>query len=90
MRRWRPEWSDIIAECRAAPATALARRGRFPTGRSRRRPPPAAPGVERVSPALRDSCGGRHVRVRGHAKVACHLMFGIPALTVHRLLRLTI
>jgi len=27
------------------------------------------------------------VRVRGHAKVMCHLMFGIVALTVDQLLR---
>jgi len=46
--------------------------------------------VERVNSALKDSCGGRHVRVRGHARVACHLFFGILALTVHRLMRLTI
>jgi len=38
----------------------------------------------RVNSALKDSYGGRHVRVRGHAKVACHLFFGVPALTVHR------
>jgi len=46
--------------------------------------------VERVNSALKDSYGGRHVRVRGHLKVACHLMFGVLALTVHRLMRLTI
>ncbi|MCY4240185.1 MAG: transposase, partial [Rhodobacter sp.] len=46
--------------------------------------------VERVNSALKDSYGGRHVRVRGHAKVACHLMFGVLALTVDRLMRLTI
>ena len=31
---------------------------------------------------------GRHVRVRGAAKVSCHLMFGILALTVEHLQRL--
>ena len=46
--------------------------------------------VERVNSALKDSYGGRHVRVRGNLKVACHLMFGVLALTVHRLMRLTI
>ena len=46
--------------------------------------------VERVNSALKDSYGGRHVRVRGHAKVACHLFFGVLALTVDRLMRLTI
>ncbi len=44
--------------------------------------------VERVNAMLKDDCGGRHVRVRGHAKVHCHLMFGILALTVHQLMRL--
>ncbi len=44
--------------------------------------------VERVNAMLKDDCGGRHVRVRGHAKGRCHLMFGILALTVHQLMRL--
>ena len=46
--------------------------------------------VERVNGRLKDEFGGRHVRVRGHAKVLCHLMFGIVALTVDQLLRLTL
>jgi hypothetical protein len=37
--------------------------------------------AERVNGRLKDEFGGRIVRVRGHAKVACHLMFGILALT---------
>jgi len=44
--------------------------------------------VERVNGRLKDEFGGRHVRVRGHAKVMCHLMFGIVALTVDQLLRM--
>jgi hypothetical protein len=32
---------------------------------------------ERVNGRLKDEFGGRKVRVRGHAKVFCHLMFGI-------------
>ena len=44
--------------------------------------------VERVYARLKDEFGGRHVRVRGHAKVFCHLMFGILALTVSQLMRL--
>ena len=44
--------------------------------------------VERLNAGLKDSFGARHVRVRGHAKVHCHLMFGILALTVDRLMRL--
>ena len=46
--------------------------------------------VERVNGRLKDEFGGRHVRVRGHAKVLCHLIFGIDALTVDQLLRLTL
>ena len=43
---------------------------------------------ERVNARLKDDFGGRHVRVRGAAKVSCHLMFGILALTVEQLQRL--
>jgi hypothetical protein len=42
--------------------------------------------VERVNGRLKDEFGARSVRVRGHAKVMCHLMFGILALTVDQLL----
>ena len=45
-------------------------------------------GAERVNSALKDSYGGRCVRVRGHAKVLCHLMFGVLTLTVEQLMRL--
>ena len=44
--------------------------------------------VERVFGRLKDEFGGRHLRVRGHGKVACHLMFGVLALTVDQLLRM--
>lgn len=44
--------------------------------------------VERVNARLKDEFGGRAVRVRGHAKVLSHLMFGILALTVDQMLRL--
>ena len=44
--------------------------------------------VERINGRLKDEFGGRHVRVRGHAKVLCHLMFGVLALTVDQLLRM--
>jgi len=37
---------------------------------------------------LKDEFGGRHLRVRGHAKVMCHLMFGILALTADQLMRM--
>ena len=45
-------------------------------------------GAERVNGALKDSYGGRTVRVRGAPKVFCHLMFGILAQTVEQLMRL--
>ena len=44
--------------------------------------------VERVNARLKDEFGGRSVRVRGHAKVMCHLMFGILALAADQILRL--
>ncbi len=46
--------------------------------------------VERVNGALKDRYGGRHIRVQGATKVACHLFFGILVLTVEQLLRLYI
>ena len=46
--------------------------------------------VERVNGRLKDEFGGRHLRVRGPGKVMCHLMFGILALTVEQLMRLTL
>ena len=36
----------------------------------------------------KDEFGGRHVRVRGAAKVMCHCMFGVLALTADQFLRL--
>lgn len=44
--------------------------------------------VERVYARLKDEFGGRQVRVRGHAKVHAHLMFGILALFADQLLKL--
>ena len=46
--------------------------------------------VERVNGRLKDEFGERYVRVRGPGKVWCHLMFGILALTVEQLMRLTL
>jgi IS5 family transposase len=45
--------------------------------------------VERVYSRLKEEFGGNFVRVRGWAKVMAHLMFGILALTVDQILRLT-
>jgi hypothetical protein len=43
--------------------------------------------VERVNGRIKDEFGARMVRVRGHAKVMTHLMFGIIVLTVDQLMR---
>lgn len=44
--------------------------------------------AERVNSNLKDNYGGNHVRVRGDKKVACHLMFGLLALTATQLFNL--
>lgn len=44
--------------------------------------------AERVNSDLKDNLGARFIRVKGHAKVMCHLMFGVIALTVKQMLRL--
>jgi len=40
-----------------------------------------------VNGRLKDEFGGSEVRVRGHAKVFSHLMFGILVVTVDQLMR---
>lgn len=44
--------------------------------------------VERVIGRLKEEFGGSQVRVRGHAKVHCHLMLGLVALFADQLLKL--
>jgi hypothetical protein len=44
--------------------------------------------AERLNSNLKDNFGGRHVRVRGHAKVYTHLMFGLLSITALQLMRL--
>ena len=44
--------------------------------------------VERVNSYLKDSHGGRNVRVKGHSKVMAHLMFGVIAITANQLFNL--
>lgn len=44
--------------------------------------------VERSYGRLKDEFGARYVRVRGHAKVHCHIMFGVIALFSDQLLKL--
>ena len=48
----------------------------------------ARSGAERTNARLKDEFGGRTVQVKGHAKVYCHLMFGILVLTADQLMRL--
>jgi hypothetical protein len=43
--------------------------------------------AERVNARLKDEFGARFLRVRGTAKVKCHLMFGIVALAVDQIIR---
>jgi transposase len=45
--------------------------------------------VERVFARLKDEFGARSIRVRGAQKIMAHLMFGVLALTVDQLLKLT-
>ena len=42
-----------------------------------------------VNARLKDQFGARVVRVRGAIKVKCHLTFGVVALTVDQILRVT-
>lgn len=44
--------------------------------------------AERKNARLKGDFGGRHLRVRGHAKVMSHLTFGMLALTADQTLRL--
>lgn len=44
--------------------------------------------VERVNSHLHDNHGGRHVRVRGAAKVAAHLSYGLLVIAAEQLLKL--
>jgi len=44
--------------------------------------------AERANARLKDEFGGRHLRVRGHLKAFCHLMFGVAVLAADSILRL--
>jgi Transposase DDE domain/Transposase domain (DUF772) len=44
--------------------------------------------AERANARLKDEFGARHLRVRGHLKAFCHLMFGVGALAADSILRL--
>jgi len=44
--------------------------------------------AERVNARLKDEFGARKIRVRGHSKVACHLMFGVLVLAADQIMKL--
>jgi IS5 family transposase len=44
--------------------------------------------AERTNARLKDEFGANKLRVRGYAKVACHLMFGVLVLTADQLMKL--
>jgi hypothetical protein len=44
--------------------------------------------AERVNSNFKDNFAGRMIRVRGHDKVFCHIMFGLVALTAIQIMRL--
>lgn len=46
--------------------------------------------AERANSRLKDEFGARKIRVRGHAKVACHLLFGVLTLAADQLIRLIV
>lgn len=43
---------------------------------------------ERANGRLKDEFGGKMVRVRGHAKIMCHLMFGVLVLAADQLMKM--
>jgi hypothetical protein len=72
-------WTRLVVKEMRAPEFTWAERDRY---RERTM-------VERVFSRLKDEFGFRCVRVRGATKVMAHLMFGVLALTVDQLLKLT-
>lgn len=46
--------------------------------------------AERANSRLKEEFGADKVRVRGHLKVTCHLMFGVLVLTADQLMRLAV
>ncbi len=45
-------------------------------------------GSERANSRIKDEFGASHIRVRGHGKVTCHLMFGVLVLAADQLIKL--
>lgn len=71
------------AECAAE--TRAKRRANYQLAEERRYDERTS--SERVNGSLKDNYGANDVRVRGHDKVFCHLMFGVLALTAEQLMR---
>jgi hypothetical protein len=46
--------------------------------------------AERANARLKDEFGACKVRVRGHLKVACHLMFGVLVLAADQLMKIVV
>ena len=46
--------------------------------------------AERTNGRLKDEFGGRMVRVKGHAKVFCHLMFGVLVLAADQVIKIAL
>ena len=44
--------------------------------------------AERFNGNIKDNCGARSIRVRGHAKVLCHLGFGILGIAATQIIRM--
>jgi len=72
-------------EALAAEARARCKAGYVPAEEVRYNQRSSA---ERVNGRLKDAFGARNLWVRGDAKVFCHLMFGVLALTIDQLMRL--
>lgn len=77
--RSRSKLPNVAAQAKRAPEMTWAQRERFKERTA----------VERVNSRLKDEFGARNVRVRGYAKVFAHLAFGVLALTVDQLIKLT-
>jgi transposase len=79
LRKNSRSWKRVTQKELRAPEMTWAERDRFAERTM----------VERVYSRLKDEFGGRTLRVRGPSKVMAHLMFGVVALTVDQLLKLT-
>ena len=89
--------TSAVSECRFIPATAPWLIDDNPGRGAKREFSPAETvryrersGVERVNSHLHEEHGGRHVRVRGPAKVAAHLAFGLVVIAAEQMLKMLV